>query len=165
MEFQIINKPSFQIIGYPLRTIVKNGQNLRDIPAFWDQYFAKKLGQQLYAQAAVEAEYGICDEFDPATGEFTYIIGVEPKEDAVLPEGAIHRTYPAQQYAVFTTPKVTREHFSDTIQQTWAYVSQEWLPNSEYVHAYAPEFEYYDYRCYPDLEQVEMDIYIPITSK
>jgi len=166
MDFRIVTKPGFDVIGYSIRTRMADGQNHRDIPAFWQRYTKEKLGETLYEQAVSMAEYGICDDFDMEAGEFSYIIGVEAMEGAEAPAGTIRRHYPAQTYAVFTTPRSTPEQFSDSIQRTWGYIMSEWLPEAPYTHAAAAEFEYYDERCWQDRnELLEMDIYIPVQPK
>ncbi|MEK8130749.1 AraC family transcriptional regulator [Paenibacillus filicis] len=166
MEFRVVTKPGFDVIGYSIRTRNKDGQNNRDIPAFWQRYLQEKQGQALYEQAASTAEYGICGDFDMDTGEFTYIIGVEAKEGAIVPEGAIRRHYPEQTYAVFTTPKAAHDQFTTAIQSTWNAIFSEWFPQSGYEHGGAAEFEYYDERCWQDRnELLEMDIYIPVKPR
>lgn len=166
MNYQIVTKPAFDLIGYTLRTRNADGQNNKDIPEFWQKYMAEKMGGNLYGLAVSNAEYGICDDFNMETGEFSYIIGVEAKEGAEAPEGAIKRRYPEQTYAVFTTPKVPHDQFTSSIQSTWNAIFGEWFPHSGYEHAAGAEFEYYDERCWKDrTDQPEMDIYIPVVKK
>ncbi|RED75202.1 AraC family transcriptional regulator [Cohnella phaseoli] len=166
MKYRIETKPAFEVIGYSIRTRNEDGQNNRDIPAFWGQYMAEKKGESLYGVAASNVEYGICGDFDMESGEFSYIIGVEAREGAQAPEGTIKRSYPEETYAVFTTPKVAPDQFTDSIQNTWLAIFSEWFPNSGYEHSGGAEFEHYDERCWQDRnEQLEMDIYIPIKSK
>jgi AraC family transcriptional regulator len=166
MEFRIVTKPGFDVIGYSIRTRNADGQNNRDIPAFWQRYLQEKMGERLHGQAVSNAEYGICDDFDMEAGEFSYIIGVEAREGAEAPEGTVSRHYPEQTYAVFTTPKVRHDQFSESIQNTWMAIFGEWFPHSGYEHSAAAEFEYYDERCWQDRnELLEMDIYIPVKRK
>ncbi len=165
MKHQIVTKPAFDIIGYSIRT-TNDGQNHQDIPAFWQRYIAQQQGKTLQPLAASNAEYGICDEFDMESGEFSYIIGVEAQEGATPPEGAIRRHYPEQTYAVFTTPAVPHEQFTTAIHQTWQTIFSEWFPESGYEHAAAAEFEYYDERCWSDRTNLPViDIYIPVVRK
>ena len=166
MEFRLVAKPEFNVIGYSIRTRSADGQNNRDIPAFWQRYLQEKMGQNLYELAASNAEYGICDEFDMDSEEFSYVIGVEAKEGADAPEGTVMRRYPGQTYAVFTTPRVSPDRFTDSIQSTWNAIFSEWFPHSGYEHSGGAEFEYYDERCWQDRnELLEMDIYIPVKKK
>jgi AraC family transcriptional regulator len=166
MEYRIVTKPAFDVIGYSLRTRTHEGENHRDIPAFWSRYMEEKMGQNLHGLAVSGAEYGICDDFDMESGEFSYIIGVEAKEGAEAPEGTVKRHYPETTYAVFTTPKVTPDRFSESIQSTWGVIFSEWFPNSDYEHSGGAELEYYDERsCRDRAELFEMDIYIPVKPK
>jgi AraC family transcriptional regulator len=166
MNYEIVTKPAFDLIGYSLRTRNKDGQNNRDIPAFWQRYMAEKKGETLYGLAVSTAELGVCDEFDIETGEFSYVIGVEAQEGAEPPEGAVRRHYPEQMYAVFTTPAVPRAEFTAAIQSTWHSIYSEWFPHSGYEQALGAEFEYYDERCWGDrTDHPVMDIYIPVAKK
>jgi AraC family transcriptional regulator len=166
MEFKIITKPAFQILGYELRTTNQEGKNNRDIPEFWQRYLQQKWGEKLMEWAISTAEYGICDKFDMATGDFSYIIGMEVRDLAEVPEGLILRQYPEATYAVFTTPKVPIAEFTQSIQSTWKAIFEVWFPHSGYEHAGAAEFELYDERCWTDRnELLEMDIYLPVKAK
>ncbi len=166
MNYEIVTKPAFDIIGYSILTTSQEGENSREIPAFWKRYMEEKLGQTLYDQAASNAEYGICAPCNLETGEFKYIIGVEAHADAVVPEDAERHHITEQTYAVFTTPRVPQDQFTDSIQATWQTIFSEWFPHSGYEHSGAPDFEYYDERCWSDRnELVEMDIYIPVKKK
>lgn len=166
MNYRMETKPAFYVIGYTVRTTNSNGQNNRDIPAFWQRYLQEKLGRNLESAALSNAEFGICESIDLETDEFNYVIGVEAKEGAVVPEGAVRRSYPEQTYAVFTTPRVKLEQFTESIQSTWCAIFSEWFPHSGYEHAGGIDFEYYDERCWSDRnELVEMDIYIPVKKK
>lgn len=166
INYRIVTKPAFDIVGYSIRTRNEDGQNNRDITAFWQNYMKGEVGKPLNELAASCAEYGICGNFDMESSEFDYIIGVEPKEGAELPEGAARYRYPEQTYAVFTTPKATHEQFVESIQTTWVAIFNEWFPHSGYEHGGGSEFEYYDERCWRDRnELLEMDIYIPVKRK
>ncbi len=163
MNYRIEVKPAFHILGYSLTTRSDNGQNNREIPAFWQRYMQEELGKTLMDQAVSTAEYGICTDHNLDTGDFAYVIGVECKPDAKPPEGAAVRSFPEQTYAVFTTPRVPAEQFTASIQETWNSIYSEWLPHSGYELAQAADFEYYDERCWRDRnEQLEMDIYVPV---
>lgn len=166
MDHRIVTKPGFDVIGYSIRTRNADGQNNRDIPAFWQRYMQEKMGENLHKLAISNAEYGICGDFDLESGEFSYMIGVEVGEGAEAQEGTIKRHYPEQTYAVFTTPKVGSDRFAESIQNTWMAIFSEWFPHSGYEHSGASEFEYYDERCWQDRnELLEMDIYIPVKPK
>lgn len=165
LEYRIVKKPEFKVIGYELRTSNRGGQNYRDIPAFWQTYLTKRLYELIPNRVCTESgiELGICTDHDIETGEFSYIIGMEATGFEGVLEGMVCRTLPVAEYAVFTTPKVAPGQFSSSIQNTWKAVFCEWFPHSGYQHAGTADFELYDERCRGDInELVQLTIYIPI---
>ncbi|CAG9606786.1 AraC family transcriptional regulator [Pseudoneobacillus rhizosphaerae] len=164
MEPTLVTKPAFHIIGYELRTKNKDGQNNMDIPQFWQQYMQKNLGCTIPDPINKNQELGICTNFDPETGEFVYVIGMEVKEGTQAHEGMVYMSFPEMEYVVFTTPKSDEKSFSSTIQSTWNNIFTNWFPQSGYEHAGTVEFELYDERCHGS-ENKEMDIYIPVNKQ
>lgn len=81
--------------------------------------------------------YGVCCNSDDA-GSFDYVCGVEVKDFLRIPADWSRVRIPEQKYAVFCQ----RDHIS-TIRSTWNTIWNEWLPNSEYEVADAPDFERY----------------------
>ncbi|WP_058300906.1 AraC family transcriptional regulator [Gorillibacterium timonense] len=167
MDFRITDKPAFQVLGYALATRSTDGANLKEIPKFWQNYMQNGWGRVLNEATGNYCEYGICTDMNMATGEFTYIIGVDADDSVQVPEGTVLRSFPAATYAVFTTPKVSREKFSESIQQTWNMIYTEWFPHSDYEQTIeGVEFEYYDERCAGDENGlVQMDICIPVMKR
>jgi AraC family transcriptional regulator len=164
MEPKIITKPAFCIIGYELRTRIQDGQNHKDIPQFWQQYLQQGLGRKIPNPVHPYQELGICTNFNPETGEFSYVIGMEVPKGTAVPEGMVSLSLPEEEYVVFTTPKSDEQSFSPSIQSTWNYIFSEWFPQSGYEHAGTVEFELYDERCHGP-ENKEMDIYIPVRKQ
>lgn len=164
MEPKLVTKPAFHIIGYELKTRNKDGQNNKDIPHFWQQYLQKNLGSYIPNPINKNQELGICTNFNPETGDFVYVIGMEVKKGTQAPEGMVYVSFPELEYAVFTTPKSDEKSFSSSIQSTWKYIFTEWFPQSGYEHDGTVEFELYDERCY-GLENKEIDIYIPVKKQ
>ncbi|WP_100334187.1 AraC family transcriptional regulator [Bacillus alkalisoli] len=163
MELKFVTKPAFHIIGYELKTKTEDGQNNKDIPVFWQHYIQNDLGSKIPGPIKKYEELGICSDFCSETGEFVYVIGKEVANGAEAPEGMSYRSYPEQEYAVFTTPKATDETFSSAIQSTWQHIFAEWFPHSDYEYSGVVDFELYDERCF-GAEKV-MDIYIPVKKK
>jgi AraC family transcriptional regulator len=164
MKPKFVAKPAFHIIGYELKTKNLDGQNNNDIPEFWQQYMTQGLSSNIPKPLDPHVEYGICTDFNPITGEFVYLIGMEVEKDSPAPEGLVYRSFPELDYAVFTTPKSNEKTFTASIQSTWNYVFTEWFPDSGYEHFGSIEFELYDERCHGH-EGKEMDIYIPVKKQ
>ncbi|MFL0266634.1 AraC family transcriptional regulator [Candidatus Clostridium radicumherbarum] len=169
MEPKIINKDSFKIVGYKFDTTLKNNAHSKDIPAFWDKCDLEGKESKLYAtqKPPKHGEYGICINTNTETDEFSYVLGVEVLSfDNVLDE-MYKLQVPAATYAVFTTPEIDDKDFVGSIQGTWKYILEEWLPNSVYeIDSRKLDFEFYDEHCHPwEYEKIRMDIYIPIIKK
>ncbi|ANS76919.1 hypothetical protein AWM70_21975 [Paenibacillus yonginensis] len=161
MEFKQVTLPATRIIGYRIETTIDNGQNNKDIPAFWQHYLANRLWENIPGKLD-NVELGVCTE-STSEGKFGYVIGYRVAPDTAVPEGLglVEYHIPEQEYAVFTTPKAGPDEFVDAIQNTWNYVFAEWFPGSGFEHAMAPEIEWYDERCMTEGDK-EMDIYVPI---
>ncbi|PLT28050.1 AraC family transcriptional regulator [Peribacillus deserti] len=164
MAPKLITKPAFHIIGYELKTRNTDGQNNKDIPEFWHQYMQQKLGCNIPNPINVNQELGLCTNFNPETGEFIYVIGMEVTPGTHVPDGMVYMSFPELQYAVFTTPKADEKSFTSSIQGTWNQIFTEWFPQSGFEHHGLVEFELYDERCYGTKEK-EMDIYIPVKKQ
>ena len=169
MEPRIITKPSFKVAGFALKTTVAEGQNLRDIPAFWSKFEADGLEERLYNEIKPKrhGEYGVCFSLNMETGNYTFVLGVEADGCDNIPEDMFLGEVPEATYAVFTTPPAdyADEGFVTAIQGTWKYIYESWFPKSGYEFAPGKvDFEFYDERCHCEKGAV-MDIYIPIVSR
>ncbi|MFX3619149.1 MAG: effector binding domain-containing protein [Sporolactobacillus sp.] len=167
LEPKFVTLHALKLAGYALKTSSSGGENSTAIPTFWSNYMSDGRMEKLHAENFVKKhdEYGACFPEDPETGEFEYVIGVEPKDDVAIPNGYHVCEWPPATYAVFSTPPCNAENFAPTIQGTWNYIFNEWLPKSGYE--YAPnraDFELYDDRCMSDTGKV-CDIHIPVVKK
>lgn len=167
MEPKFVTLPEISLVGFVCRTTSANNVNIRAIPEFWNDYMSSGKSEKLHKESFLKKhwEYGVCFPENPETGEFEYVIGVEPKSDAEVPPEYARRTIPAAEYAVFSTPPAKVADFTQTIQGTWNYIYNEWFPKSGYE--YAPgctDFELYDERCMNQDAQI-CDIYIPVVQR
>lgn len=160
MEYRIETCPEMRIIGYSIKTTTVEGQNSREIPAFWQKYMEERLGENIPGKKRPDVELGLCTTYEE-DGSFRYIIGFEVDEATAAPEGMVEYRVPEAQYAIFTTPPASQEEFTASIQETWNRIFAEWFQSSGYEQAYGPDFEWYDPRCWGK-EGKQMDIYIPV---
>jgi AraC family transcriptional regulator len=164
MEYKIIEKDSFKIVGRELRVRNDNGDNFRLIPKFWDDCMKDGIFDQFEAMPNMinkqsKPSMGMCMDFD-GINTFSYLICVEVSNFDCIPEGMTSKTIPASKYAVFTAKAESKEKTSDAIQETWKDIYAKWFPVSGYERTDGPDFELYDERC--GWEKPEVDIYIPI---
>ncbi len=159
MEYKIITKESFPIIGIKLKTTTHDGKNFVEIPRFWDKVLQQGLIDNIPNKKYPATVLGVCMDFK-TDGGFTYIIGTEIRNTGYIPNGMVCKTIPAARYAVFTA----RGTIPDSIQDTFRYIYREWFPDSEYMRSDTAEFELYDERSDTNGENAESDIYIPIMT-
>jgi Uncharacterized protein conserved in bacteria len=166
MEPKIITLPALKVAGYKINTSNINGTNLKEIPAFWTAYMEDGRMEKLHGADFVKnhAEYGVCFSTNSGKGGFSYVIGVEVKEDVEIPNDFYACELPDATYAMFSTVPSDRTEFSSNIQKTWHYIMNDWFPFSGYEYAKGKvDFELYGEQSRGDSGLV-CDIYIPIAK-
>jgi AraC family transcriptional regulator len=165
MDYRIETKPGFDLVGYAIETSMKDGQNTKEIPVFWQEYLQKDLGAKIPNRVYKDewVELGLCTDYNLETGALTYIIGMETTTLENVPSEMVARSFPEATYAIFTTPKVKQEEFVASIHQTWKKIFAEWFPHSGYEHAGTFEFERYDEKCHADKHDlIQIEIHVPV---
>ena len=162
MDYRIIAREAFTVAGKKLVTSCKDGENLREIPQFWNRCNADGTSDRLEAlDGGVNSLLGICQYEGMQTDWFHYWIAAEVNDAAdPLAEGWETTVIPAATWAVFTS----EGPMPHSVQNVWQRIFQEWFPGTGYEHAGGPEFELYlpgdpdaaDYRC---------EIWIPVMKK
>lgn len=161
MDYKIVEQEGFQVIGVKKVFTFNAGQNLIEIPKFWEEVWSDGTMERLEAlgNGAVSRYFGICNvsEEQAPKQEMDYWIAVE--NDGEPPVGMEKWEVPSLQWAVFRSVGA----MPDAIQQTWQKIYAEWLPNSDYEHGPGPEIEVYgpgDNRA----DDYECEVWIPIVS-
>ncbi|WP_020617304.1 AraC family transcriptional regulator [Paenibacillus daejeonensis] len=156
MDYRIVTREAFTVTGKTLVTSCVDGENSREIPAFWNTCNADGTSHRLAQLGGGEHDLlGICADMNAQGDEFTYWIAVE----ADLPdeEGLSTRVIPAATWAVFTAVGP----MPGAIQEVWQRIFQEWFPSTGYEHTGGPEFELYP----PDDpfgEDYRTEIWVPV---
>ncbi|UUZ89899.1 GyrI-like domain-containing protein [Paenibacillus sp. P25] len=159
MDYKIIEKESFSVLGRTILTSTKDGENQRQISRFWQESHKDGTVDKLVQIGAGQDLLGICLSMDHAKEQLTYMIGVRSGAE-VQEAGYVQAVIPAATWAVF--PSVGP--MPGAIQKVWERIFQEWFPATGYEHAEGPELEVYpagdawseDYRC---------EVWIPIVKK
>lgn len=164
VDFKIVQKDSFKVIGKEIRVRNDNGENNELIPKFWDKCLEegildtfKKMPNMINKQDM--PTLGICMDFD-GINTMTYVVCAEVSNFDYIPEGMTSKTIQASKYAVFTAKAETKDKMVESIQKTWSDIYGKWFPSTSYERTDGPDFEYYDERM--NLDKPEVDIYIPI---
>lgn len=157
MEPKFVKKDSFDVIGFEIKTTLKDNQNTKDIPEFWCKIMAGNLVDKIPNRKDEKESLGICIDFDCNDQSFSYLIASEVTSTDNIPDGMVKRTIPGAEFAVFTV----KGEMPKSIPEGFARIFSEWFPNSEYEHADSADIELYDDR----YNAGEMDIYIPVRKK
>jgi AraC family transcriptional regulator len=159
MDYKIIEKEAFRVVGKELKVSTKDGENLQRIPKFWDEVNQDGTNERLCSLSDKTDVLGICMDMEHDKEAFTYMIAVEATKNSKSSEFTT-REIPAATWAVFTSIGA----MPTAIQKVWERIFSEWFPSTGYEHAEAPELEVYpegntnseDYRC---------EVWVPIIKK
>ncbi len=151
MEPKIVTKPAFTIVG--MSYVGKNEHN--EVPQLWGQ-FNTRMDE---LENAEPVAYGVCSaELEGAQeGEFEYIACVAVKDASSVPDGMIAREIEEHKYAVFA-----HHGKLDTLGETYQYIYNTWIPQSEYEMGPHFELEVYGERFIHNSDESVFDIYISI---
>lgn len=158
MNYRIEKKDAFRIVGVKEHYGLNVEENFAQIPEFWTRTmqsgaFEQVLGLMNGEPAGV---LGVCSSM--TNKDFNYYIAVA--SDSAVPEGLEEYTVPACTWAIFTCVGPMPQ----AIQALQRRIVSEWLPNSGYDYANAPDIEVYfegdqqaeDYRC---------EVWLPVEKK
>jgi AraC family transcriptional regulator len=159
MDYKIVNKEAFTVIGKSMEVTCKDGENFRRIPQFWNECNEDGTSDKLIEFGLREEWLGICMNMNMETEMLSYWIGVEA-DASTDPQAYETAVVPAATWAVFKSVGA----MPDAIQGVWQRIFQEWFPGTGYEHTGGPEFELYppgdttagDYVC---------EIWIPVMKK
>lgn len=159
MNYKLVKKESFKVVGISKRVTSKNGENFKVIPKFWQDIMEDGRFDELHKNKKEFGVMGLCLNFDREQEEFDYMIAVEGDCLESLEEVNVVEI-PECTWAVFESVGALPK----SIQETWHRIFAEWFPATNYEHADAPEFEAYldgdtsskDYKC---------EAWVPVVEK
>jgi AraC family transcriptional regulator len=177
MNYQIVEKPSFHVVGKALRVSTKGGENMRRIPEFWQECVADGTVGRLVEMASrsetlPSVTLGICADFSEDMSEFTYIVSAqsEPTPNPSLKgrepdsndpaNGWMDKTISAATWAVFEATGA----MPDSIQAVWSDIWSDFLPSSPYRHADGPDIEVYPAGD-PMQPDYRFEVWVPVETK
>ena len=125
----------------------------REIPAFWDEYYADEKLRK------VPGYLGVCAQKKTDGDEFRYGIGCMAGDADGVPEGFELLHLPEYTWAVFTCVGPV----PGAIQKMWERIYQEWLPTAEYE--LIPDYDIENYLPGdPSARDYVSEICIPVKS-
>lgn len=94
IKFEIVALPLLKLVGKEIRYGMDEHMKVNKLPGFWDQCFKNNIFAPLEAQAGCvyDAAYvGVMTDWERGDGNFSYIVGMLMKTDAVVPDGYAFR--------------------------------------------------------------------------
>lgn len=159
MDYRIVKKEEFKVVGVSKRISTENGENLKVIPRFWCEINENGVSEKLDKNIGKLGYLGICYDYDMEQKSIKYMIAVEGEHIEGL-----------ENYEVLTIPSYTWVIFESigpmpqAIQKVWSKIYSEWFPATKYEHAGGPELEVY-LEGDPDAEDYKCEVWIPIMEK
>lgn len=161
MDYKIINKDAYKVIGTSIRVSTKEGENYIRIPKFWQEFQLSNLDQKLMKLSPKKNIFGICMDYNKELEELTYVIAVEKVKDVELGEFE-EIEIPASTWAVFQSIGP----IPNAIQNVWKRIYTEWFPTTCYEHSGGPEIELYPYEgISPSEDDFRCEVWIPIIKE
>lgn len=152
MNYELVTKNGFLIIGVELRTTNKDNVAQKEIPVFWDRFYKNNTYEKIPNKTNPDTVLGMYTDYDDA-GDYSLIIGARVSNIGLLPVGMTVRTVPPAQYAVFTV----RGPINEVVVKAWEYI---WTTKFDFERAFTFDFEVYDLNADP--ENAEVSIYLAI---
>jgi AraC family transcriptional regulator len=152
---KIINRETFTVIG--IEYCGKNKNN--ELTSLWND-FTNRL-DEIKNNINPHIQLGFFDFSSKPNSKntFSYIACAEVENLNNIPQGMLGKTIWANKYAVFYHPDMI-----EPIGKTYEYIYGTWLPNSDYEHGKAADFEMY--KKSKDNSHIEnIYIYVPIKDK
>lgn len=157
MDYKIVEKEAFTVVGKSIRTTTIGGENHRKIAAFWEESNQNGFTGDLAKNCGPLGLIGICMEFDKQQENLTYLICAEKNIDQI-PVDWEERQVPSATWAVFPVHGA----MPDAMPRVWERIFSEWFPATGYEHAGGPEMEVYLSDADPSSEEYYSEIWIPI---
>ena len=167
MKYRIVEQKAFRLVGYKLPTMrMKNFEQFKEIPKFWDEHFANGNFAKLMSinlsekhdNGRVDGVLGICVVPDIDSDALDYYIATAYEGEA--PKGMEELIVPDCTYAVFEC----RGKIPFSVQDMTRRLYGEWLPNSGYEWANAPDIERY-FDGDPTSEDYVCELWLPVRAK
>lgn len=167
MKYRIVEQKAFRLVGYKLPTMrMKNFEQFKEIPKFWDEHFANGNFAKLMSinlsekhdNGRVDGVLGICVVPDIDSDALDYYIATAYEGEA--PKGMEEVIVPDCTYAVFEC----RGKIPFSVQDMTRRLYGEWLPNSGYEWANAPDIERY-FDGDPMSEDYVCELWLPVRAK
>ncbi|HWL13175.1 MAG TPA: AraC family transcriptional regulator [Ureibacillus sp.] len=159
MNYKIVEKKAFQVVGIKRSYSYKNGENLSGIPQFWNDAHADGTNDQLFDlnNGEIQGVLGVCivEENKKNEGEMEYWIATA--RNGNVPKGMDSYEIPPSKWVIFEVHGA----MPHAMQDTWKKIYSEWFPSNPFKPAGTAELEVYT-NGNPSNPNYYSEIWIPI---
>ena len=156
MDYRIVEKEEFQVVGKSIEVSTLDGQNFKEIPEFWDVCNQNGFCDKLYQYVDELGILGICMDYEENKDKMKYMIAIKKTEDKLDFE-VEEKEIPSNTWAIFEI----KGPMPNAIQDVWKRIYSEWFPSTGYEHTRGPELEVY-FPGDPSDENYKSEIWIPL---
>lgn len=156
MEYQLIEKEAFTVVGFGLKLDKDMEKSQQRIPNFWNEVAMSGGLEKLVPliEGEVPGILGLSMMTADSQEEWEYVIGVVSEQASEL----AHYHIPAAKWAVFTG----QGKMPEAIQELQQRIFTEWLPTSGFEYAELPDIEVY---LDNNPEQAQFQVWLPVRNK
>lgn len=158
MNYKIVEKESFKVVGVKREFSCQNGENLAGIPKMWDDVHVDGTNDLLFKlnDGQIKGVLGVCVD-KRAFGSPLMDYWIATAHTGKTPEGLMELEIPASKWGVFEV----HGSMPDAMQNGWKQIISEWFPSSHYEHAGTPDLEVYS-NGNPSSPDYYSEIWIPL---
>ncbi|SEN54764.1 AraC family transcriptional regulator [Lihuaxuella thermophila] len=153
MQYKIVERDSFQVVGIKREFSCVNGENHVNIPKLWNEVNANGTSDLLFQlnNGQIKGVLGVTANYNDEKKVIDYWVATE--YDGEAPDGLLTLQIPASKWAVFEV----HGPMPHAMTNAWKQIFSEWFPSSGHEHAGTPELE-----VYPDGDPYHSDYYSEI---
>ena len=159
MDYRIIKKEAFKVIGKVIKVSTKDEGHHSKISGFWEKCNSDGTSQKINAIDNSQNMLGISMEFEDEKEQFSYMIAIKDVKKLVE-TGFDTREIPTASWAVFTSVGPMPDAIANAVSRIY----QEWFPATGFEQADAPVLEVYfpgdtssqNYKC---------EVWVPIVKR
>lgn len=156
MQYKIVTKEAFRIVGFAKPLVQDVETNFQMVPGMWQEAAesgaVERLASMMDSEPMGILGVSACNESE----QWKYFIAAASTKPAVEPFEEF--IVPASTWAVFSG----EGPMPGSIQELEKRIVTEWLPNSGYEYANAPDIELY---LSPDPQNAKYEVWLPVAKK
>ena len=161
-EVRLQQREGFYVAGMVLQTS-ETVSSIAQQPALWNRMWLAEQDNKIYAMARPKEHGEYYFSVPEGGGQFRLMTGVKVERPELVEEGLCIDWIPSGLYGIFSPPP-TEANLAQSVIDTWHYIFEKWLPNSEFaLDPKGLDYEFYDERCHG--APYSMDICIPLIPK